>query len=77
MGYHPTNLEDGNYNFNKTQTWHVVELFNFHELLEKKKHKEMLLKFSSFKNLLRMQLQATKPFNVHHKFFISRSKMTI
>jgi hypothetical protein len=60
MGCHPTNLEDGNYNFNKTQTWHVVELFNFHELLEKKKHKEMLLKFSSFKNLFKNAIASNK-----------------
>lgn len=60
MSCHPTNLEDDSWNFNKTQTWHVVELFDFHELLEKTKHKEMLPKFSSFKNLLRMQIASNK-----------------
>jgi hypothetical protein len=41
MGHRPTNLENETYNFGKTQTWHIVELFDIHKLLKKTKHKEI------------------------------------
>lgn len=63
MGHHPTNLEKQTYNFDKTQTWHIVQLFNIHKTLKKTKHKEIyFLNLSSFNNLSKMQLKVTRPF---------------